>query len=149
MTYEAEKLARRIIELDRDPAAIELSAHLTRQFEAGFKAGIEAAAKVADEKAKEGLHGSMWHSKFSRLASAIRDLAPPSDMVAVPVEPTPEEIEWVAEAIWQQDSIRVAGTRRLVPWAEAGSGIQETARWQARAAITALRAMLAAHKEGQ
>lgn len=48
-------------------------------------------------------------------------------------------VEKVAEAIWQQDSIRVVGTRRLVLWAEAGDGVQETARWQARAAIQAIK----------
>ena len=101
--FTAEKLARRIIELDPDPAAVELAAHLKRQFDVGFNAGIEAARKEMDAAANSielmCLNGGIRPpDEVIVLASAVkmvRDkantisaLTVPSDLVAVPREPS-------------------------------------------------------------
>jgi hypothetical protein len=52
--------------------------------------------------------------------------------------PTDEEIERVAEALWQAESERAAGRRRLVTWAEISDSDREVWRFMARAAILAM-----------
>lgn len=49
-----------------------------------------------------------------------------------------EMVDRVAEALWQAESIRCMGKRRLIQWQEAGD---ERQKWQmmARAAIAAIR----------
>ena len=49
------------------------------------------------------------------------------------------DIEKAAEAMWQEESIRARGAKRLIPWAEEHPSIQEQWRGLARAALDAAR----------
>ena len=94
-----EQLAKRILELDPDPAAIELAAHLKRQFDVGFNAGLEAARKVALSFMVNSKEPIWLYAQFAAregIAEAISTLTVPSDLVAVPREPTDEMLRAMA-----------------------------------------------------
>ena len=51
--------------------------------------------------------------------------------------PTDEQIEAVAEALWQAESIRASDRPRLEDWADAGDDVHKKWRFMARAALEA------------
>ena len=53
--------------------------------------------------------------------------------------PTDEQIEVVAEALWQAESIRASDRPRLEDWADAGDDVHKKWRFMARAALASLK----------
>jgi hypothetical protein len=51
-------------------------------------------------------------------------------------------VEEIAEALWQEESLRAAGMRRKIPWDEASEDTQELWRAHARVALAVVKGRL-------
>ncbi len=71
------------------------------------------------------------------LQAMVREALAHADERPIPVTKTAEQVELVAEALWQAESERAGGRRRLIAWTDESEKTRDQFRHSALAAIKA------------